>query len=283
MDQENIQAIGYEYFVSVKLLFLYFSCHFVSFHLLIPIYEFPFPRYNIGMKKREQYFEYKFHNISAFLTDSVSATDTSGTVQDTDSDTYLSATVSCRLIRSSRRTIAMEITPDAQVIVRAPLPASDRAIRDFMMQHEDWLREHMRLVQRKKAAEADDPYQKPLTQEELFRLGKLAAETIPPRVARYAELIGVSYGRITIRHQKTRWGSCSSKGNLNFNCLLMLTPPEVQDYVIVHELCHRKQMNHSRLFWAEVGKVLPDYRERERWLKQNGNAIIRRMLSADEL
>ena len=82
---------------------------------------------------------------------------------------------------------------------------------------------------------------------------------------------------ITIRNQKTRWGSCSSKGNLNFNCLLMLTPPEVIDYVVVHELCHRKEMNHSGAFWAEVEKVLPDYKEQVKWLKENGGQIIGRM------
>lgn len=93
----------------------------------------------------------------------------------------------------------------------------------------------------------------------------------------YAKQIGVTYGRITIRNQKTRWGSCSSKGNLNFNCLLMLTPPEVIDYVVVHELCHRKEMNHSGAFWAEVEKVLPDYKEQVKWLKENGAQIIGRM------
>ncbi|MDY3888895.1 MAG: M48 family metallopeptidase, partial [Agathobacter sp.] len=88
-------------------------------------------------------------------------------------------------------------------------------------------------------------------------------EYIPKRVAYFADIMGVDYGRITIRMQKTRWGSCSSKGNLNFNCLLMLAPPEVIDYVVVHELCHRKEMNHSKAFWREVERVLPDYRSRK--------------------
>lgn len=101
---------------------------------------------------------------------------------------------------------------------------------------------------------------------------------IPERAAYYAEIIGVSYGRITIRNQKTRWGSCSGKGNLNFNCLLMLTPPEVLDYVVVHELCHRKEMNHSKRFWNEVEKVLPDYWESRKWLKENGGRIIERVI-----
>ena len=95
-------------------------------------------------------------------------------------------------------------------------------------------------------------------------------------MAYFAKQIGATYGRITIRNQKTRWGSCSSKGNLNFNCLLMLAPSEVIDYVVVHELCHRKEMNHSKAFWSEVEKVLPDYKAHVKWLKDEGGNIMRR-------
>jgi len=87
----------------------------------------------------------------------------------------------------------------------------------------------------------------------------------------------VSYGSITVRSQKTRWGSCSSRGNLNFNCLLMLTSPEVLDYVVLHELCHRKELNHSARFWAQVERVMPDYRLRRKWLKDHGSALIGRL------
>ncbi|MBQ6684544.1 MAG: M48 family metallopeptidase, partial [Firmicutes bacterium] len=90
------------------------------------------------------------------------------------------------------------------------------------------------------------------------------------RVAHYAPLVGVDYGRITIRNQKTRWGSCSSQGNLNFNCLLMLFPDEVIDSVVVHELCHRKHMNHSAKFYKEVERVFPEYRKWHQWLNENG-------------
>ncbi len=107
-----------------------------------------------------------------------------------------------------------------------------------------------------------------ITEKEITELKKQAKKYIPGRVAHYAEQMQVDYGRIAIRCQKTRWGSCSQKGNLNFNCLLMELPPEIIDYVVVHELCHRLQMNHSGKFWAEVEKVLPDYRERRRWLKR---------------
>lgn len=99
---------------------------------------------------------------------------------------------------------------------------------------------------------------------------RLAKELLLKKCRYFAERMGVSYGTVTVREQKTRWGSCSAKGNLNFNWKLVLMPPEILDYVVVHELAHRLQMNHSAAFWAEVGKILPDYRERRQWLKVNG-------------
>ena len=116
-----------------------------------------------------------------------------------------------------------------------------------------------------------------LTAEEIRALAAKALEVIPKRVAYYAPLMGETYNRITIRNQKTRWGSCSSKGNLNFNCLLMLCPPEVIDSVVVHELAHRREMNHSKRFYAHVLRVYPDYYKWNKWLKENGPALIRRM------
>ena len=105
----------------------------------------------------------------------------------------------------------------------------------------------------------------------------LAKQCFPGLVARYAPVVDVDYGTVTIRAQRTRWGSCSAQGNLNFNCLLMLTPDHVMEYVVVHELCHRKEMNHSARFWAEVERVLPDYRESRRWLKEHGGGLICRL------
>ena len=94
---------------------------------------------------------------------------------------------------------------------------------------------------------------------------------------RLAPLVGVSIHRVTIRCQRTRWGSCSAKGNINLNCLLMICPEEVRDYVVVHELCHRREMNHSPRFWAEVERVMPDYRRHRRWLKEEGSALMGRL------
>lgn len=89
----------------------------------------------------------------------------------------------------------------------------------------------------------------------------------------FAPLVGVTYNRIFIKEQKTRWGSCSSLGNLNFNWKLILLDEELLDYVVVHELAHRKQMNHSPAFWAEVERILPDWRERRRWLREKGGEV----------
>jgi predicted metal-dependent hydrolase len=185
------------------------------------------------------------------------------------------------IIRSSRKTLSLQMKPDGHLVVRAPHRTSDRQIRQFVENNSAWIQKHRELIEQRRRQEEMNP-PPAITKETLERLRSLASETIPPRVSYYANLMGVSYGRITIRAQKSRWGSCSAKGNLNFNCLLMLTPPEVQNYVIVHELCHRKQMNHSPSFWREVEQIMPEYRRHRLWLKKNGGALIRSMISQYE-
>lgn len=100
-----------------------------------------------------------------------------------------------------------------------------------------------------------------------------AREVIADTVAHYADRLNLSYKRIAIRDQKTRWGSCSSAGNLNFSYRLVMAPLKVVDYVVVHELCHLKEMNHSKGFWVLVSKVLPDYKERKKWLVDNSLSL----------
>ena len=179
-----------------------------------------------------------------------------------------------KVIRSSRKTMVLEIIKDGTILVRAPYRMPESEIRRFIREKSDWIEKH---VQRIEERQRTLPPVEGLTMKDIRKLADQASVVIPKRVEYFAEKIPVTYGRITIRNQKTRWGSCSSKGNLNFNCLLMLAPPEVLDYVVVHELCHRKEMNHSERFWREVENILPDYRERKKWLKENGGRLIARM------
>ena len=179
-----------------------------------------------------------------------------------------------QIIRSNRKSISIEITKDLSVLVRAPLRMSDKKIAEFVELKSDWIDKHIELVRERNEKNADVVK---FTDVEIKELAQKAKEYIPERVAYYAQIMNVSYGRITIRNQVSRWGSCSTKGNLNFNCLLMLTPPEVIDYVVVHELYHLKEMNHSKKFWAEMEKMIPNYKEQKKWLKDNGSEIIGRL------
>lgn len=177
------------------------------------------------------------------------------------------AEIQYRTVRSRRRTVTLRLLQDGSLQVRCPLQMTDRQVHAFVDSKRNWI---------EKQLAATSPAT-PLSQAELKVLTEQAWSAIGQRVAYFAEMMNLSYGRITIRHQKTRWGSCSGKGNLNFNCLLMLTPPEVMDYVVVHELCHLKQMNHSQRFWAEVARILPDYQQSRNWLRQKGRALIAKL------
>lgn len=180
-----------------------------------------------------------------------------------------------QVIKSNRKTVAIQINADLTVTMRVPRRATKRDIQKILKEKEGWILKHLEeMKEQQEAYEASAP--EPLTKEEIKALAEKALVYIPKRVEYFSKLIGVNYGRITIRNQKTRWGSCSSRGNLNFNCLLMLTTPEAIDYVVVHELCHRKQMNHSKAFWSEVEKILPDYKTQVKWLREEGYQIMRR-------
>lgn len=172
------------------------------------------------------------------------------------------------IIYSSRRTLAVQILSGGQVKVRAPRRTSKSAIDRFLIEKQDWILKHLT-----KAAEEAAPTPPPLPEQERRRYIELARDIFTRKTAYYASIMKVTYGRISIREQKTRWGSCSSKGNLNFNWRLIFAPEEVLDYIVVHELAHRREMNHSPAFYRIVESVLPDYKKEQKWLREHGESL----------
>lgn len=178
------------------------------------------------------------------------------------------AGLSVLLVRSSRKTLAVQIRADGTVIARAPLRMPKERILGFLSEKASWICTQQGRMQEREKMRQQACIHLDAAQEKELR--ERAKAVLAQRTAYFARQIGVTYGRITVRDQKTRWGSCSQTGNLNFNFRLILAPLEVLDYVVVHELCHRRQMNHSAQFWQEVAQVLPDYRKRKAWLTENG-------------
>lgn len=178
-----------------------------------------------------------------------------------------------KVIKSKRNSIAIEVKRDCEVIVRCPQYMLKEDIERYVNEKRDWIESSVKkMKQRKENCEKTKGNR--LTYEQIEKIISEAKEIIPKKVYMYAQKIGVNFNNIRIKKQKTCWGSCSSKGNLNFNCLLMLMPERVRDYIIVHELCHRKEMNHSNKFWSEVENILPNYQWDREWLKDNGDSIM---------
>ena len=165
------------------------------------------------------------------------------------------------LIRSRRKTLAIEVTREAQVVVRAPLRCPQRQIDAFVESRRAWLEA---ALMRQKERLAAHP---PLTEAEIADLRRRAKAHIPPRVAYWAGVMGLAPATVKITSARTRFGSCSSKDTLCFSLYLMQYPPEAIDAVVVHELCHMRHRDHSDAFYAEVARWLPDYRERVKLLK----------------
>ncbi len=176
-----------------------------------------------------------------------------------------------RIIRSNRKSISIRIKENGDVEVRAPHYVTDKQIDKFVESKLDWIN-----TKRLEVLEyiSSLPQITPETQarieyfEKKFR--KAAKDYIPYRVEYFHQFTGGHYTSITIRDQKSRWGSCSGTGTLSFNYRLMMAPPKILDYVVVHELCHLTHMNHSKDFWNMVGSILPDYKESKQWLKDHG-------------
>ena len=172
------------------------------------------------------------------------------------------------IIYSSRKTLAIQFTPDGSVKVRAPKRCPKSTIECFLNEKESWILKHVN-----KAMQNPPVMKNLLSVQERNRYIKIARDIFTQKTAYYASILNVTYGRITIREQKTRWGSCSSVGNLNFNWRLIFAPEEVLDYIVVHVLAHRREMNHSQAFYAIVKSILPDYKKSQKWLRDNGRSL----------
>lgn len=182
--------------------------------------------------------------------------------------------LSYTVIRSRRRTCGISIASDGKLTLRVPLGTSEREIQHILLEKQHWIIRHyldvMEKAQTRPVSNLNETQRTALEK----RYIEAAREYFPKRAAYFQTLTGGEYHRITIRDQKTRWGSCSAKGTLSFNWRLMLAPPAVLDYVVVHELCHLTHMDHSKAFWQAVENVCPDYRTHRRWLKEHGHELV---------
>lgn len=178
--------------------------------------------------------------------------------------------ISIPVIRSRRKTLSLQVTGNSDVIVRAPQQMTKREAELFVQKNAEWIRRTRREMdlRRERQKEMAEEYRIPdydsLTPMEKNKIRRRIME----RLKLYAPQMGVNFARVTVRDQKSRWGSCGSKGNLNFNYRLYYLPQELMDYVVVHELAHRIHMNHSREFWEVVAKYDADYKEHRKRIKE---------------
>ena len=170
------------------------------------------------------------------------------------------------IVRSNRKSVAIQIKDDGRIVVRCPKRMRASEVQKLVESKIQWIEKNLVKSMKQEV--------NPFTKREIEELRETASKLINERVPYYATMMGVSYNSISIRAQRSRWGSCSNRGNLNFNCLLALVPRDVLDYVVIHELCHLIEMNHSKRFWAEVRRVFPDYAQSKCWLKENGSRLL---------
>ena len=167
-----------------------------------------------------------------------------------------------KIIRQNRKTLSLKVDRNGEIIVKAPRYVFQKTIDSFIEKNTSWIEKQRKSKQNSLL----DPNQ-------VTEYKREARDIIVPRVAEFAQKYGFTYNSVKITSAMTRWGSCTSKRNLNFTYRLALAPDEVRDYVIVHELCHLRQMNHSKKFWKEVASIMPDYKIQEKWLKDNWATI----------
>ncbi len=166
-------------------------------------------------------------------------------------------------IRKNSRQVRLAVHRDGSVVVTAPKSARKSTIESFVDKQTEWIR---------KALARFEGMPKPVVprgnKKEYLRLKEVARELVLRRLEYWNAhpAYGFAVGRVSIRNQKSRWGSCSKRGNLNFSYRIALLPPDLADYVIVHELCHLGEFNHSKKFWDLVGKSIKDWKERKKRL-----------------
>ena len=177
-----------------------------------------------------------------------------------------------KVIRSGRKTLAVQVLEDGSIQVRAPYRTTDDMIRRFLDEHREWIMKH--AEQNRARSTNKGPA---FTDGEIRSMAEETTRFLSALINEYAARLGVHPANVTVRKQKTRWGSCSSKSNLNFNCLLARAPEQVRRYVVIHELCHLKEMNHSPAFWRLVASQMPDYQKAKEWLKTEGRTLIGRL------
>lgn len=180
------------------------------------------------------------------------------------------------LVKTRRKTVGIIISPGGRVVIRAPLYSTREGLEKFLIERQDWIYENYCMQREKPDLESmkQNERKDPRLQYLVKKYKKKAKSYIYERVEYYRTMTGGSYRTIRIGDPKTRWGSCSSNGTLSFSWRLMLAPPRVLDYVVIHELCHLTYMDHSREFWEKVASIDPDYKEHKKWLKENEEKLI---------
>ncbi len=166
--------------------------------------------------------------------------------------------------RRSRR-ITITVKNDASVVVTIPARAPEAMVEHFVVQKTDWIK----ATQEKMRKRFENKIMLKQSKEDFKENKEAALAFVTERLAFFNTLYNFKYGTIRVRNQKSRWGSCSIRGNLNFNYSIVHLPQELADYIVVHELCHLKEFNHSKNFWNLVAEALPDYDRRRTILKKN--------------
>ena len=178
-----------------------------------------------------------------------------------------------KIVYSNRKTLAIEVSKNLEIIVRAPFYVNEKIIKEFVASHEKWIEKALNKAQQR----INSAVRLQLCENQKKELKEKAQEIIFSKVEYYSKLMGLKPTSVKITSAKTRFGSCSAKNSLCFSYMLVFYPDAAVDYVVVHELCHLLEMNHSSRFWALVEKTIPDYKESRRWLRTQGKDLITRL------